>query len=269
MKLSAEEAGQRIRAKLAWLPNDERRYWEQVLARSGSVRDSVFFLALALDEEGNRFRFPVPIAPPACSWKTLPRRAGGLTGKPRVEVAPFADPFPLGLYVEGLGPLVANDAYASRDIWERFKKDPYHGPRVVWGREVNLLLLGLAKQIGGFDRNRCPRSPWVSSSHPGRGPRVGAGAQRAVELSDRERTPEPTRYGTSSDIQLWNGTNLAVQYVLSTARVPYRLNPNALLPPRGTFPPLPTSLRSSNRSMRVLVGPSRTSASNGWTDVAK
>ena len=25
----------------------------------------------------------------------------------------------------------------------------------------------------------------------------------------------PTRYGTSSDIQLWNGTNLAVQFVLS------------------------------------------------------
>ena len=25
----------------------------------------------------------------------------------------------------------------------------------------------------------------------------------------------PTRYGTSSDIQLWNATNLAVQFVLS------------------------------------------------------
>ena len=235
VKLSAEEAGQRIRAKLAWLPADERRYWEQVLARSGSVRDSVFFLALALDGEGK----PIPVSSTDRATGlflgnlTATVRAGAVTGEVALrEVAPFADPFPLGLYVEGLGPLVANDAYASRQIWERFKKDPYHGPRVVWGREVNLLLLGLAKQIGaGFDRSgrvTDARSLPYLRSLEGLLDRTLA----AVHASGLEHNElwsyriesgrlQPTRYGTSSDIQLWNGTNLAVQYVLSRLpRVP-------------------------------------------------
>jgi hypothetical protein len=134
--------------------------------------------------------------------------------------------YPVALFVEGLGPLAANDAYASPAVWERFRKDAYHGPRVVWGREVNLLFLGLANQIaGGLDGEGSPAAPEIVSLL-----REVDGALRrtlaAVQASGLEHNELwsyriedgrllPTRYGTSSDIQLWNGTNLAVQFVLS------------------------------------------------------
>jgi hypothetical protein len=133
---------QRTRAKLAWLPESERRYWQKVMAQQSEVKDSLTFLVLSLDGAGR----PIPVVntDPATELFLNPDL------KPKealAEVAPFLRPYPVGLFVEGLGPLVANDAYASRQIWERFQTDQYHGPRVVWGREVNLLLLGLANQI--------------------------------------------------------------------------------------------------------------------------
>jgi hypothetical protein len=85
---------------------------------------------------------------------------------------------------------------------------------VVWGREVNLLLLGLANVVAeGGDRDG----------------RFGDALRRtldAVHASGLEHNElwsyrieegrlRPTRYGTSSDIQLWNGTNLAVQFALA------------------------------------------------------
>ena len=63
----------------------------------------------------------------------------------RELIRPFLDPYPVGLFVPEIGPLVANDAYAGKDVWEGFRRDEYHSPRVVWGREVNLFLLGLAR----------------------------------------------------------------------------------------------------------------------------
>jgi hypothetical protein len=147
-------------------------------------------------------------------------------GEALEDLAPFLRPYPAGLLVEGLGPLVANDAYASRPIWERFQADQYHGPRVVWGREVNLLFLGLASQISAAG---VPRRTDV----PVRGARVqeqedalrrtlaavNASGLQHNELWSyeiREEKLMPVRYGTSSDVQLWNTTDLAVEFVLST-----------------------------------------------------
>ena len=203
--LAPREIQQRVRAKLAWLPEEERRYWEKVLNAKGEPRDSLTFLALSLDADGN----PIPIV------NTDP--ATGLfleRGAPLRDVAPFVRPFPVGLFVDGLGPLVVNDAYASPEIWERFRKDPYHGPRVVWGREVNLLLLGLANQVtGGFDQGgglaeRLRQT--LAAVH-------ASGLEHNELWSYRIEGDRllPTRYGTSSDIQLWNATNLAVQFVVS------------------------------------------------------
>jgi hypothetical protein len=113
--------------------------------------------------------------------------------------------------VEGLGPLVANDAYASRRIWERFQADPYHGPRVVWGREVNLLLLGLAHQVAHAPDESVKLLHRMLDA-------VNASGLQHNELWSYEVKDErlqPTRYGTSSDVQLWNTTNLVVQFVLS------------------------------------------------------
>jgi hypothetical protein len=219
--LSADEIRQRTGAKLAWLPQAERAYWQKVMAQRGEVKDSLTFLVLSLDPAGR----PIPVV------NTDPATELFLDAslKPEAaleEVAVFMRPYPVGLFVDRLGPLVANDAYASQQIWERFQNDQYHGSRVVWGREVNLFLIGLANQIF--------RAPG-----PGQGSDVPADTASFPALRDALRRTlaavstsglqhnelwsyqikgsrlVPVRYGTSSDVQLWNTTNLVVQYVLS------------------------------------------------------
>ena len=228
--LGPREIQERLRAWLARLPQEEQRYWDEVMAAKGEPRDSLAFLALSLDAEGE----PIPVVntDPATGLflENLTARVLAGTVKPEAvlrDVEPFVRGFPVALFADRLGPLVANDAFASPEIWERFRKDPYHGPRVVWGREVNLLFLGLANQIaGGFDATT------GRIADPALRPYLRAlddALQRtlaAVQASGLEHNELwsyrieggrllPTRYGTSSDIQLWNGTNLAVQFALS------------------------------------------------------
>jgi hypothetical protein len=132
---------------------------------------------------------------------------------------------PVGLFVDRLGPLVANDTYASPAIWEAFRKDTYHSPRVVWGREVNLILLGLANQISGAT-GAAGRpasealSPYVSEMRDALrrvNDAVEASGLKHNELWSYEISGgqlKPIRYGASTDVQLWNVTDLAVQFVL-------------------------------------------------------
>ena len=232
--LGPEQIRERLHARLRRLSAEERRYWEKTLGAAGEPGDSLSFLALSLDAEGR----PIPVVntDPATGLFLRNLTADVLAGKLDREVvlrdvAPFVRPFPVALFAAGLGPLVANDAYASPEIWERFEKDRYHGPRVVWGREVNLLFLGLANQIGGgFDASG-------RISDPGLQPYLRTlddalqrtlGAVHASGLEHNELWSYrieggrllPSRYGTSSDIQLWNGTNLAVQFVLSRLHRP-------------------------------------------------
>jgi hypothetical protein len=203
--LSPEEIERRLRAKLAWLPAEERGYWERVLRAAGEPRDELRFLALSLDDGGR----PIPVV------NTDPA-TGLFLGTFTVpgEVDPFVRVYPVALFADSLGPLVANDAYASPAIWERFGKDTYHGPRVVWGREVNLLLLGLANAVtAGAD----------CDGRYGEALRRTLDAVHASGLEHNELwsyrieggTLRPTRYGTTSDIQLWSGTNIAVQFGLA------------------------------------------------------
>src|SRR5260221_9585589 len=101
------------------------------------VPDSLRFLALSLDKNGQ----PIPV------MNTDPASLLFLAAQDAAAAAnwiePLLRPFPVGLFVPGLGVLAANDAYAARAVWDAFRADQYHSPRVVWGREVNLLLLGL------------------------------------------------------------------------------------------------------------------------------
>jgi len=135
-------------------------------------------------------------------------------------------PYPVGLFVDHLGALVANDAYASPAVWEAFRKDTYHSPRVVWGREVNLVLLGLANQItGATDAAGRPRDSTLASyvtemrdALRRANAAVNASGLKHNELWSYEisdGTLRPIRYGASTDVQLWNVTDLAVQFVLS------------------------------------------------------
>ncbi len=227
--LGADQVRERLRAKLTWLHGDERRYWQRLVDSSGGWSDSLRFLALSLDSAG----LPIPVVNTDPATGLLLERhteqilSGALGPDPVLQdVQPFVLPYPMGLFVEGLGPLVANDAYASRGIWERFRKDHYHGPRVVWGREVNLFLIGLASQIAAaYDaagRLRDPSlEPYVRSLDSAL--RRTLAAVHASGLDHNELWSYrieggpllPVRYGTSSDVQLWNTTDLAVQFVLS------------------------------------------------------
>lgn len=233
VRLGPAEIEARVSAKLASLPENELRYWRGVMTASGAARDSITFLALSLDAAGN----PIAVmnTDPATALFLLD--LSGRTFTP-VSVEPFRNldafvrQYPVGLFVEGLGPVVANDAYASPEVWSAFEADRYHSPRVVWGREVNLITLGLAHQLAAATDNQGrPRDPALApyvtklaTALRRTQAAVNASGLRQFELwsyrIDGDRL-QPVRYGTSSDVQLWNTTALAVQWAL--ARLPKAL----------------------------------------------
>ncbi|HEU4953356.1 MAG TPA: hypothetical protein VFT28_02235, partial [Gemmatimonadales bacterium] len=203
--LPPAEVERRVRARLAALPADEAAYWNRV--RGGPAKDTLRFLALALDSAGH----PIPVVntDPATGLFLDP----GEYGAP-ADLAPIVRGYPEGLFVAGLGPLVANDAFATPAVWQHFEQDRYHSPRVVWGREVNLLLLGLAGRIEAAPTGAEPFGEALRRIRAA----VDSSGLRHNELwsYDIERGRlRPVRYGTSSDVQLWNSTDLAVQFVLS------------------------------------------------------
>jgi hypothetical protein len=203
--LPPAEVERRVQARLAALPADEAAYWNRV--RGGPARDTLRFLALALDSIGR----PIPVVntDPATGLFLDPRGYGAPE-----DLTPIIRGYPEGLFVAGLGPLVANDAFAAPEVWRRFEQDRYHSPRVVWGREVNLLLLGLAGRIAGDSTDTGPFRDALRRIRAA----VDSSGLRHNELwsYDIERGRlRPVRYGTSSDVQLWNSTDLAVQFALS------------------------------------------------------
>ncbi|HUF36566.1 MAG TPA: hypothetical protein VMN37_11490, partial [Gemmatimonadales bacterium] len=213
VRLPPDEVRTRLDARLAWLPPAERRYWRAVVDSAGPVRDTVAFPALALDSAGR----PIPVvnSDPATEIfldtdpASLPMPGG---------LEPFLRDYPLGLFVAGLGPLAANDAYAPPRVWERFRRDRYHSPYVVWGREVNLLLLGLAQKIAAGHARGRPADPALRAALEHTAAAVDGSGMGHNELwSYRIEGGRllPIRYGTGSDVQLWNTTDLAVQFALS------------------------------------------------------
>ncbi|HEX6135863.1 MAG TPA: hypothetical protein VFZ24_17955 [Longimicrobiales bacterium] len=222
--LPVGEARRRAATALESLPPAERSFW---LARLDSVAGDVrvvAFLALALDSLAR----PIPVVntDPATRLflEDTDRLARDPAGTLR-DLDALMLAYPLGLHVPELGPLVANDVYAAPQVRAAFAADLYHSPRVVWGREVNLLVLGLARQIAAAHdtrgRLREPRlAPYVA--------RLRAALERTVEAVDASGLEhnelwsyriesgrlQPIRYGASTDIQLWNLTDLAVRYAL-------------------------------------------------------
>src|SRR3989454_450312 len=200
--LAPSSVSDRVAARLRWLPPTEAEYWNKVAQRTGVPADTLRFLALSLDAAGR----PIPIVNTDPAMLLL---VDSLSRHRTLElIGPIMQPYPWGLFVDDLGPVVANDAYATRDVWEGFRRDRYHSPTVVWGRDVNALLAGLARQRGnGVDTALSRIEEAVDRS----------GLRHAELWSyaiDNGRLV-PSRYGTSSDVQLWSLTDLAVQYLLN------------------------------------------------------
>jgi hypothetical protein len=236
IRLDPDEILRRVDGTLELLPEAEADYWRRHVAEEGAAERPLSFLALSLDGEGR------PIAAvstdPATDLfledYTEEILRGTLDPAAVLKmVDPFVRPYPIGLFIEGLGPVVVNDAYASPAVQRRFREDLYHSPRVGWGREVNLLLLGLARQIEtAYDasgRLRDESDAFLSYVEALRDAlETTEEAVEASGLSHNELwsyridggTLRPVRYGTSSDIQLWNVTDLAVGFLLD--RLPPR-----------------------------------------------
>lgn len=220
---SAAQVRSATAARLAAMPEAERTWWQTRTTTAAAVGDSITFLAVALDAAGA----PIGVANTDAATQLFLGDGEGRTDASTPleqentlrDVRLFARPYPAGLFVDRIGPVVANDAYATPAVWDAFVKDPYHGPRVVWGREVNLFLLGVANRVA-----------------TARASRDGAAyADTLAAALDKVRTAveqsgfhtelwsygfddgqlRAMRYGSGADIQLWSTTDLAVQYVLS------------------------------------------------------
>ena len=200
----------RVAARLRWLPPTEGEYWNRVAQRTVVLADTLRFLALSLDADGR----PIPIVNTDPVMLLL---VDSLSRDRTLElIGPILQPYPWGLFVDDLGPVVANDAYATREVWEGFRRDPYHSPTVVWGRDVNVLLAGLARQLAGDvgAQHAAPLHDALRSISDA----VDRSGLRHAELwsyTIENGRLVPSRYGTSSDVQLWSLTDLAVQYLLN------------------------------------------------------
>src|SRR5256885_15697489 len=85
---------------------------------------------------------PIPVmSPDPGMWLRLEQQDAASEAE---LLRPFLLPYPVGLFIDGVGLAVANDAYAPPAVWQMFERDLYHSPRVVWGREGNVLLAALA-----------------------------------------------------------------------------------------------------------------------------
>ncbi len=233
VSLTQEEVQQRIRSKLSSLLEEERDYWMTVLAKSDGQKQSLDFLAISLDEDGQ----PIPLPhTDIATWLFLENLTERIindeikSGAVLERLQMFVTPYPIGLFLAGVGPVVANDVYASPDIWQKFENDLYHSPRVIWGREVNLFFLGLAKQImAAYDSEgqikEASLAPYVQELRA-----ILEKTLTAVEASGLKHNELwsyrieggkllPVRYATTTDIQLWNLTNLAVQFLLDRLKI--------------------------------------------------
>jgi len=230
VSLTPEEVRSRVTAKLQWLPAAERAYWQRTLSATRADASPLSFLAISLDSAGK----PIQVVNTDPATALLLRDATDVSaeaiGAAQRDVRAMLRPYPVGLLIDRLGPVVANDAYAPQSVWEAFREDTYHSPRVVWGREVNLILLGLANRINGAGAAGSATTQGLSdymtdlrSALNRVNDAVEASGLKHNELWSYEiegGTLKPIRYGASTDVQLWNVTDLAVQFVLSRMKQP-------------------------------------------------
>jgi hypothetical protein len=222
VQLGPDAVRAHVAARLAAMPSGERGAWQRVLASTPVERDSLAFLAVALDGDGR----PLGVANSDVATQLFLGDHEGAHGASdsatadRVlrDVRLFVRGYPVGLFIDRVGPVVANDAYAPPTVWRAFERDPYHGPRVVWGREVNLFLLGAARRVADADGDPA-RASYARELRGAIDRIIGAvdASGFRSELWSYELRGDrivPVRYGTGSDVQLWSVSDLAVQFAL-------------------------------------------------------
>src|SRR6185503_5377212 len=108
--LTPEEIQTRVAAKLQWLPADERTFWQRVLASTGADKSPLSFVAISLDSAGK----PIPVVNTDPATALLLRDARDVSpeaiGVVQRDVGAITRAYPVGLFIDRLGPVVANDA---------------------------------------------------------------------------------------------------------------------------------------------------------------
>jgi len=230
VRLDPETLRQQLETSAASLEGSEREFWQRAIDQFNAEPRPLSFLALALDQNG--IAIPLVNTDVAMDLFLRDYTEEVIQGKQDpnlflqgLEI--FVRAYPIGLLVDGVGPVVVNDAYASRAIQQRFRDDSYHSPRAIWGREVNLLLLGLARQIeAAYDPSGKLREESNSMRQYVKALRhVLDVTLKSTEASGMQQNElwsyriegglaHPARFDRSSDIQLWNLTHLAVRFEL-------------------------------------------------------
>ena len=199
--------------------NDKAQKLIQKLLFATASVVALVFLALALDSAGT----PIGVVNSDVATRLFlgdPQRGAMDRAVVLRDARQFTRAYPVGLFIDGVGPVVSNDAYATPKVWADFVRDQYHAPRVAWGREVNLFLLGVAYQarVGGggdpaYARELHDAARRVLSAVE------ASGFKSELWSYDFVRgAPRAIRYGSGSDVQLWSTTDLAVQYALARWR---------------------------------------------------
>ncbi|OOG47159.1 hypothetical protein [Rhodanobacter sp. C01] len=135
------------------LPNERAAQQVRAYAKQVGVADApaltalggaaLEFPAIALNAQGQ----PVPVMHSDEGFRLLFSRpdAAALDR----DVDSLMRPFPAGLMTD-IGMLVANPAYADRDVWPRFGNNAYHGT-VVWAWQQAVMAAGLQRQLARSD----------------------------------------------------------------------------------------------------------------------
>ncbi|MFN8573197.1 MAG: hypothetical protein U0132_14190 [Gemmatimonadaceae bacterium] len=226
VRLGPEDVRRAVNERLAMMTPEARAYWASHLSSAAQPTDSLVFSALSLDSAGT----PIRVANSDPATRLFLGEHEGLSmrwdaaaeGQALRDASLFVHAYPVGLLLTGIGPVVANDAYAPASVVRSFARDAYHGPTVVWGREVNLFLLGAAQRIiaaeaGPSDAVRQAVARDLRSAIARvREDVVASGFRSELWSYDwRDGRPVPVRYGSGGDVQLWSTTDLVVQYTLS------------------------------------------------------
>ena len=121
--LTPEDIRTRVQQKLAWLPAEERVYWRGVLAKTAADSAPLNFLAISLDSAGK----PISVVNTDPATGLFLRDGADVSANAvaavRRDVSAIMRAYPVGLFVDSLGALVANDAYAPPSVWEAFRRD--------------------------------------------------------------------------------------------------------------------------------------------------
>lgn len=105
--------------------------------------DALAFPAISLDAQGK----PVPVLHSDEGFRLLFGNPDAASLQRDIDT--LMRPFPAGLMTDA-GLLVANPAYADKEVWSRFDKNAYHGT-VVWAWQQAVMAAGLQRQLGRND----------------------------------------------------------------------------------------------------------------------